>query len=157
MPYLNMPYLNMTTHPIKLFVTIYVLLLSGCNSSSPTTISNYELMAKKGSGELLIVRGYNGGSPCNAAVIGNGNSPSVGPKELLTNLSISCGDSKKVTYADLRAPLPSTHACVTYLRKLNDQNQDTQVVKDPIDGNRYHCLLSEITPKQFISGSKWQD
>jgi len=107
--------------------------------------------------ELLIVRGYNGANFCDATIIGTGNSPTVKPQETLTNLSVNCGSSKNVTYKELRALLPNDHACITYLRKLRDQNNLTQIVKDPLPNNKYHCLLSELTPKQFVSGSKWQN
>ncbi|MGE3538759.1 MAG: hypothetical protein AB7N91_15175 [Candidatus Tectimicrobiota bacterium] len=103
-----------------------------------------------------IVRGYNMGTPCDAMTIGNGNNPKVGPGEDLTNLSVSCSDDDKVSYTQLRASLPNPHACVATLGDLRKSRKEVTIVAAPETDNLYHCILDNITPKQFISGSKWQ-
>lgn len=136
----------------KLILIFCVLSIQACSSNT-----NVAGASAGGPEEMLIVRGYNLNSPCDAAIIGTGNTPPVGPKEPLTDLSVSCGSSKKVTIQQLRQPLPNAHACVTFLRKLRDKNKLTQLVADPTPENQYHCLLSVITPNQFIAGSKWEN
>lgn len=103
-----------------------------------------------------IVRGANGGT-CEATAIGNGNNPSVGVNEDLTNLSVSCSDQKGVSWSQLRAPLPNAHACVATLGDLRKRNKYVTIVGDPTDDNPYHCLLEDITPKQFVAGSNYQN
>ncbi|WP_269530904.1 hypothetical protein [Chitinimonas sp. BJYL2] len=107
-------------------------------------------------GITKIVRGYNGGSPCAAATVGAGSMPSAGPKEDMSNLSVSCSDDKKVTWAQLREPLPNNHACVTTLDDLRKQNKYVTIVKDKTPDNAYHCVLSNITPTQFVNAAKHQ-
>jgi len=102
-----------------------------------------------------IVRGSNA-LPCNAQTIGQGNSPSVGPKEDLTNLSVSCSDDKSVSYNELLNHLPHAHGCGSTLDDLRKARPSVTVVSDPTGGNPYHCILDNITPKEFISGIKWQ-
>lgn len=103
---------------------------------------------------LLVVRGTNQPGNCVAQNVGNGNSPRVGVNELLTDLSVSCGDPAKVTIAQLKAPLPNAHACKSDLVKLRKKNKAVKLVKDPTGDNPYHCLLSDITPNEFVAGSQ---
>ncbi|MDH5824914.1 hypothetical protein QFW77_18265 [Luteimonas sp. RD2P54] len=103
-----------------------------------------------------IVRGFNGAAPCNAKAIGAGSSPAADPDEDMSNLSVSCSDDRNVTFSQLRQPLPNAHACVTTLGDLRAQRRAVAVVKDPTDDNPYHCVLSTITPREFVSGSRYQ-
>lgn len=122
--------------------------LAACASQSETSYN-------KGLGaDTKVVRGVNQ-TYCDATAIGNGSNPKVGKKEDMTNLSVSCSDNKKVSFDDLRAPLPSPHFCQTTIGKLRKKNKSVVIVSDPVPTNRYHCLLSRITPNQFVAGSKY--
>jgi len=104
-----------------------------------------------------IVRAVNGkDNPiCTANVIGTGNDPSVGPSDELTNLSVSCSDDRQVTYSQLKQPLGANRSfCITTLGELRDKNKEVLIVADPEAGNPFHCLLSHITPKQFVAATK---
>lgn len=103
-----------------------------------------------------IVRGFNAGAPCDPEKIGEGSSPKAGINEEMSNLSVSCSDDKRVTWQQLRAPLPNAHACIATLGDLRKRNKNITIVKDETRDNRYHCVLSNITPKQFVSGSRHQ-
>jgi len=64
-----------------------------------------------------------------------------------------------VTDKDLKAPLrlPGRVFCVTTLKKLRKQRKEVTVVADETNDNPYHCLLSNITPKQFVAAAREQD
>ncbi len=106
-------------------------------------------------GWTKIVRGVNG-TNCDATAIGSGNQPPAKPTEDLTDLSVSCSQDPKVTVTALRAPLPNAHACVTTLDALRRVRPNVTIVADPAPGNGYHCLLDNITPRQFVSGATYQ-
>lgn len=103
-----------------------------------------------------IVRGFTPLAPCTAQSIGAGSSPAAGPNEDMSNLSVSCSADKRVTWKQLRQPLPNPHACITTLGDLRKQRREVTVVKDPTPDNPYHCVLSTITPREFVSGSRYQ-
>lgn len=103
-----------------------------------------------------IVRGYNGAAPCNPTVIGQGSLPKAGVKEDMSNPSVSCSDDKHDDWKALRKPLPNPHACVTTLGDLRKWRREVTLVRDPTDTNPHHCVLSTITPKQFVSGSRYR-
>lgn len=103
-----------------------------------------------------VVRGVSG-TACDAVRIGDGNQPKVGPREDLTDLSISCSDEKSVTLDKLRQPLPNPHICWSTLDDLRKARKEVTVVRDPTDGNPYHCLLATITPKEFVSRAFWKN
>ena len=103
-----------------------------------------------------IVRGYNGGAPCDPTIIGAGSAPKAGPNEDMSNLSVSCSADGSVSWTRLREDLPNAHACVATLGDLRKQRREVTVVRDPTDDNPYHCVLSTITPRQFVSGSRYQ-
>ncbi|HEY3597801.1 MAG TPA: hypothetical protein VGL08_09865 [Paraburkholderia sp.] len=108
------------------------------------------------SGNAQIVRGVNPTS-CDAANIGTGNNPPVGPRGDLDNLSVSCTDDPRVTVTELRENLPNPHACVATLSSLRSARRDVLLVRDPTNDNPYHCQLSTITPNQFVSGAKFRN
>ena len=97
-----------------------------------------------------IVRGANG-CPLTAQSVGDGNRPKVGPRESLTDLSVNASDDKKVTYEDLAAGLAHAEYGFTTLGDLRKANKSVLIVRDPLPTNPYHCLLSVITPKEFVS------
>ncbi len=97
-----------------------------------------------------IVRGANN-CPLTAQSIGDGNNPKVGPNEPLTDLSVNASDDKKVSYTQLAANLPNPHYGFTTLGDLRKANKHILIVRDPLPGNPYHCLISVITPKQYAS------
>lgn len=132
------------------FVSLTIIVPTAC--AAPTSSGNDSV----NHAWTKVVRGVNQ-TACIPANIGNGNDPSVGPKEDLTNLSVSCSADKKVTFQQLRAPLQNNHACRTTIGALRKQNRYVAIVADPIDGNPYHCLLSDITPNQFVQGAKYWD
>ncbi|QDH69079.1 hypothetical protein [Marilutibacter alkalisoli] len=103
-----------------------------------------------------IVRGYNGGPPCDPQTIGDGSAPKAGPDEDMSNLSVSCSADRNVGWTQLRANLPNPHACVATLGDLRKQRREVTIVRDPTDDNPHHCVLSTITPRQFVRGSRYQ-
>ncbi|RRH93905.1 hypothetical protein EH240_28580 [Mesorhizobium tamadayense] len=95
--------------------------------------------------------------PSPAKRIGDGNNPKVDPSEDVDNLSVNCSDDKTVTESVLRSSLPAgTHIYSGTLETLRNSRKGVTLVRDPVPGNDYHCLLSNVTPKQFISGTSWK-
>lgn len=137
-------------------LALVILGVTGCSgapaTAPPATDGSSPVTAKW----TKIVRGVNQ-TRCEAGPIGDGNNPRVGPDEPLTDLSVSCSDDKAVTIADLRAPLANPHICWSDLERLRKANRHVLVVSSPEDDNPYHCLLSVITPRQFVSRSHWRE
>jgi hypothetical protein len=126
-------------------------------STSPFNPDIAEAKGKKPitRGITKLVRGSNT-NPCTAQAIGSGNVPPVGPTEDLTNLSVSCSEDKDVTYKELWDVLPQQHACGTTLADLRKERPDVTIVSDPTGANPYHCILDNITPREFVRAIKWQ-
>ena len=142
---------------MKLSSSIGVLALLAAFSALPGISDNAEAAGKKPTTRDItkIVRGSNA-VPCNAQAIGQGNSPPVRAAEDLTNLSVSCSDNKNVSYNELRNYLPHPHACGSTLDNLRKARRTVTIVSDPTNTNPYHCILSDITPEEFIRSIKWQ-
>ena len=121
---------------------------------SCTTNRNYEtsFVGKKPitAAWTKIVRGANA-CPLSAKSVADGNNPKVGPNEPLTDLSVNASDDRRVTYKVLDAGLPNAYYGVTTLGDLRKANKFVLLVRDPLPGNPYHCLLSVITAKEFVS------
>jgi len=111
-------------------------------------------------GHTKIVRAVNlrEGNICIPKVIASGNTPPVKEDEELTDLSVSCSDDRAVDYVELEKPLAKDDRgyCLTTLKRLRDKNRSVKIVSNPTDDNPYHCLLSDITPKQFVAAVKEQ-
>lgn len=139
-------------------VLVTATVLASCETQDKPMAKPVNETALQGAateGWIRIVRGVNG-TFCDASAIGNGNDPNVGPKEDLTNLSVSCSKNKTDTVKDLRQFLPNAHACYSTLKDLRNARKDVTVVRDPETGNPFHCLLGTITPNQFISRSRFE-
>jgi hypothetical protein len=141
-----------------------VLLAAGCAGTPapvPASGASGAAVEATGTGPVTakwtkIVRGVNQ-MRCEAGPIGDGNDPQVGPNEPLTDLSVSCSDDRSVTLDQLRAPLLNPHICWSELEKLRRSNRHVLAVRAPTRDNPYHCLLSVITPKEFVSRSFWRN
>lgn len=135
---------------VPILFAALLLLLQGCEatrSDGATTRRGGRPITDKWT---KIVRGANV-CPLTARSVGDGNNPKVGPNEPLSDLSVNASDDKKVSYAELAAGLPNAHFGFTTLDDLRKANQFVLIVRDPLPNNQYHCLLSVITPKEFVS------
>ena len=129
---------------------ICLFALQGC-----ATKNSHEVSASIGgkpitAGWTKIVRGANN-RPLTAQSVGDGNNPKVGPKEPLTDLSVNASDDKSVDFKTLAAGLPNPYYGATTLDDLRKSNKMVLLVRDEKPGNKYHCLLSVITPAEFVS------
>lgn len=125
------------------------ILLQGCaapRSAGPTSSRGGKPITAEWT---KIVRGANG-CPLTAQSVGDGNNPKVGPSEPLSDLSVNASDDKQVSYAELAGWLPNAHYGFTTLGDLRKGNKFVLIVRDPLPNNPYHCLVSVITPKEFV-------
>jgi hypothetical protein len=135
---------------VPILVAALVVLLQGCagpRPDEPTSIQRGQPITAEWT---KIVRGAND-CPLTAKSVGDGNNPKVGPREPLSDLSVNASDDKKVTYAVLAAGLPNARYGFTTLGDLRKANKSVLIVRDPLPDNPYHCLLSVITPNEFVS------
>lgn len=49
-----------------------------------------------------------------------------------------------------RTAIPKRPICWAKLEDLETRNARIMVVTDPVQGNVYHCLVSDITPNQMV-------
>ena len=144
----------------KLHITCYIksffaLSLIGFMVSCATTPGPNSAAQLRGNKPITakwtkIVRGANA-CPLTAQAVGQGNNPPVRAKEPLTDLSVIASDDKRVTYNQLAAYVPHANYGFTTLGDLRKANKHVLIVRDPLPNNPYHCLLSVITPKEFVS------
>lgn len=102
----------------------------------------------------LIVRGIHGAS-CDARAIGAGSTVRAGKE--VEKLGVSCSDDPSVGPEVLRKSLGGAHACVVLLGGLRQVAPGVRLVRDPTESDPYHCLLSGVTPNQFVSRATWRN
>jgi hypothetical protein len=109
--------------------------------------------------DWVLVRGVNF-DPANmappppAARVGAGNDPAVNANEMLTNLSVNCAKNPGPrTITEMIGLLPGDYY---YQVNLSNLGQSAKIAEDPKKGNQYHCLLSDVTPKTFVSKATWK-
>ena len=104
----------------------------------------------------LIARPIHGAG-CDVRTIAAGSSPRVTAAEEVEKLSVSCSDDPSVGWRELRKGLGGAHACVVVLGDLRQVAPGVRVVRDPTASDPNHCLLSGVTPNQFVSRATWQN
>lgn len=118
----------------------------------PALIINFTALADERvtAPQALIVRGQNGGAPCDAQAIGNGSVPKVNVTTDVQSLSVNCSANSKDDINTLRANLPQANICWAKLEELEQRNASVVVQTNPIPGNPYHCLIGGITPTEMV-------
>jgi hypothetical protein len=103
----------------------------------------------------LIVRAIHGTS-CDARALGAGSSPKAAAGEEMEKLIVSCSDDPAVGWSALQRGLGGAHACRVVLGDLRQIAPGVRVVRDPTESDPYRCVLSGVTPNQFVSHATWQ-
>jgi hypothetical protein len=139
---------------LALAASAAIALVMGLLSFAPSALA--ETASPVTANVTLIVRAIHGSS-CDARAIAAGSSPKVAPEEEVEKLSVSCSDDASVGWSELRRGMGGAHACVVVLGDLRQAAPGLRVVRDPTPSDPYHCLVSGVTPNQFVSRASWQN
>jgi len=131
-----------------------IALVMGALSFAPSALA--EPVSPVTADITLVARAIHGAS-CDARAIGAGGRRRAAAKDEVEKLSVSCSDDPSVGMEVLRKGLGGSHACVVVLGDLRQAAPNVRLVRDPTASDPYRCLLSGVTPDQFVSRAAWRN